>query len=105
VPHLEPYAHHRCSLDVVGLSEGRPPAAGTDVPDNGLDPMVIMVPVTKAAISVNPAVGVSAPVWDATAVGGTAATRAPARSATGASVPVRAAATVPPAPALPPSPA
>jgi hypothetical protein len=61
VPHLESYPHHRCLLDVVGLGEGRPPAAGTDVPDNGLDPMVIMVTVwggrvtlpIKAAISVN----------------------------------------------------
>jgi hypothetical protein len=34
-------------LDVVGLGEGRPPAAGTDVPDNGLDPIVTMVPVRR----------------------------------------------------------
>jgi hypothetical protein len=42
-----------------------PPAAGTDVPDNGLDPMVTMVlvrggraaPTIKAAISVNSAAG------------------------------------------------
>jgi hypothetical protein len=39
VPHLEPYPHHRGPLDVVGLGEGRTPAAGTDVPDNSLDPM------------------------------------------------------------------
>jgi hypothetical protein len=70
VSHLEPYPHHRGSLGVVGLDEGRPPAAGTDVPDNSLDPMVTMVPVrggraalpVKAAISVEPAVGASAPV-------------------------------------------
>jgi hypothetical protein len=29
----------------VGLGEGRPPTAGTDVRDNGLDPMVTMVPI------------------------------------------------------------
>jgi hypothetical protein len=70
VPHLELYPHHRGSLDVVGFGESRPPAAGTDVPDNSLDPMVTMVPVrggraappVKVAISVNPAVGASAPV-------------------------------------------
>jgi hypothetical protein len=45
VPHLEPYPHHRGPLDVVGLGEGRSPAAGTDVPNNDLDPMVTMVPV------------------------------------------------------------
>jgi hypothetical protein len=63
VPHLEPYLHHRDPLDVVDLGEGRPPAAGADVPDNELDPMVTMVPVRGgrvappvwAAISVNPA--------------------------------------------------
>jgi hypothetical protein len=43
VPHLEPYPHHRDPLDVVGLGEGRPPTAGTDVPDSGLDPMVTML--------------------------------------------------------------
>jgi hypothetical protein len=43
VPHLEPYPHHHGPLDVVGLGEGRPPTAGTDVPDSGLDPMVTMV--------------------------------------------------------------
>jgi hypothetical protein len=70
VPHLKPYPHHRSPLDVVGLGEGRPPTAETDVPGNGLDPMVTMVPVrggraalpVKAVISVNLAVGVSAPV-------------------------------------------
>jgi hypothetical protein len=40
VTHLEPYPHHRGPLDIVGHGEGRPPTAGTDVPDNGLDPMV-----------------------------------------------------------------
>jgi hypothetical protein len=44
VSHLEPYPHHRGPLDVVGLREGRPPNAGIDVPDNGLDPVVTMVP-------------------------------------------------------------
>jgi hypothetical protein len=70
VPHLESYPHQRGPLDVVGLGEGRSPAAGTNVPDNGLDHMVIMVPIRggrvapaiKAAISVNPAAGASAPV-------------------------------------------
>jgi hypothetical protein len=103
VPHLEPYPHHRSPLDVVGLGEGRPPAAGTDVLDNGLDPMVTMVPVrggravrpVKAVISINPAVGASAPVWATAAVGDITATRAPARSTAGASAPVRAAATAP----------
>jgi hypothetical protein len=42
VPHLESYPHHRGPLDIVGLGEGRPHAAGTDVPDNGLDPMVLV---------------------------------------------------------------
>jgi hypothetical protein len=73
VPHLESYPHHRSPLDVVSLGEGRPPVAGTDVPDNDLDPMVTMVPVrggrvappVKAAISVNPAAGASVPVWAA----------------------------------------
>jgi hypothetical protein len=45
VPHLEPYPHHRCPLNVVGLGKGRPPTARTDVTDNGLDSMVSMVPV------------------------------------------------------------
>jgi hypothetical protein len=95
VPHLELYPHHRGPLDVVDLGEGRPPAVGTDVPDNGMDPMVTMVPVRrgraappiKAAISVNPAVGASAPVWAAAAVRDTTAARA--------SAPVRAAAMTP----------
>jgi hypothetical protein len=97
VSHLEPYPHHRGPLDVVGLVEGRPPAVGTDVPYNDMDPMVTMVPLrggsaappVKAAISVNPAAGASA------AVGGIADTRALARSVAGASAPVRAAATAP----------
>jgi hypothetical protein len=71
VPHLEPCHHHRGPLNIVGLGEGRPPAVGTDIPDNGLDPMVTMVlvwggraaPLVKATISVNPAAGVSAPIW------------------------------------------
>jgi hypothetical protein len=79
VSHLESYPHHRDPLDVVGLGEGRPPAAGTDVPDNGLNPMVTMVPIrggrttplVKAAISVNSAVDASAPVWDAATIGDT----------------------------------
>jgi hypothetical protein len=66
VSHLESYPHHRGPLDVVGLGEGRPPIAGTDVRDNGLDPAMIMVPVrggraaspVKVAISVDPAVTV-----------------------------------------------
>jgi hypothetical protein len=103
VPHLEPYSHHRGPLDVVGLGEGRPPAAGTDVPDNGLDPMVTMVPVrggraapaVKTAISVNPTADVSTPVRAAVAVGDTTAVRTPARSASGASASVRVAATAP----------
>jgi hypothetical protein len=90
-------------LDVVGLGEGRPPAAGTDVPDNGLDPIVTMVPVrggrvvppVKTTISVNPAADASAPVWAAVAVRDTAATRAPSRSAAGAFAPVRAVAMAP----------
>jgi hypothetical protein len=77
VPHLEPYPHHRGPLDVVGLGEGMQLTTGIDVPDNGLDPMVTMVPVrrgrfappVKAVISVNPAAGASVPVWVATAVG------------------------------------
>jgi hypothetical protein len=105
VPHLVPYPHHHGPLDVVGLGEGRPPAAGTDIPDNGLDPMVTMVPVrggratppVKAAISVNPAAGASAPVWAVAAVRDTAAARAAARST--ATRPLG----LSPAPALPPS--
>jgi hypothetical protein len=65
--------------------------------------MVTMVPVrggraappVKATISVNPAVGTSAPVWAAAAIGDTAATRAPARSAADASALIRTAATAP----------
>jgi hypothetical protein len=52
-------------------------------------------PPVKAAISVNPATGASALVWAATVVGGTSAVRAPARSAAGASAPIRAATTAP----------
>jgi hypothetical protein len=96
VPHLEPYPHHRGPLDVIGLGEGRAPNAITDVPDNGLDPAVTMVPVrggraalpVKAAISVDPATGTTVPVWSA-------AVHTPTRNATGASVPVWAAATTP----------
>jgi hypothetical protein len=103
VPHLKSYPHHCGSLNVVGLGQGKPPAAGTDVPGNGLDPLVTMLPdrggrvapPIKAAISVNPAAGASAPVWGTTAVGGTATACAPARSATGASAPIRATVTVP----------
>jgi hypothetical protein len=103
VPHLEPYPHHRDPLDVVGLGEGRSPAAKTDIPDNGLDPMVTMIPVrggratplVKAVIFVNAAIGGSAPVWAAVAVGSTSIARAPARSAAGASAPMRAATTAP----------
>jgi hypothetical protein len=67
VPHLEPYPHHYGPLDVVGLGEGRPPAARTNVPDNGLVPMVPVqggrvAPPVKVVISVNPAVGAFAPV-------------------------------------------
>jgi hypothetical protein len=73
VSHLEPYPHHRGPLDVVGLGEGRPPNARTDVPDNGLDPAATMVLVrggrvaspVKAVISINPAAGASTPVWAA----------------------------------------
>jgi hypothetical protein len=96
VPHLEPYPHHHGPLDVVGLGEGMPPAAGTDVPDNGLDPMVTIVPVrrgraappVKATVSVNPAAGASAPVWAAAVIGGTTTAHTPARSTTGASATV-----------------
>jgi hypothetical protein len=54
-----------------------------------------VTPPVKAAISVNPVVGVSAPVWAAIAVGDMATTRAPARSAASTSAPIRAAATAP----------
>jgi hypothetical protein len=103
VSYLELYPHHRDPLDVVGLVEGRPPAAGTDIPDNGLNLMVTMVhvrggrvaPPVKAMISIDPAVGASVPVWAAVAVGGTAAARALTRSAAGANAPVWAVATAP----------
>jgi hypothetical protein len=103
VPHLEPYPHHRDPLDVVGLGEGRLPTVGIGVPDNGLDPMVTMVPVrggrvappVKATISVDLAAGASVPVWAAAAVRGTTAARAPARSTAGAFAPVWATATTP----------
>jgi hypothetical protein len=95
VANLEPYPHHRGPPDVVGLGEGRPPPDGTDVPDNGLDPMVTMVPIrggraappVEAAISVDPAaatrstVGASAPICAAAAC-------ILARSAVGASAPI-----------------
>jgi hypothetical protein len=103
VPHQKPYPHHYGPLDVDGLGEGRPPTVGTDVPDNGLDPSVTMVPVrggratppVKVVISINPAVGASAPVWDAATVGGTTAARAPNWSTIGASASIWAAATTP----------
>jgi hypothetical protein len=77
---------HSSRLDVVGFGEGRPPGTGTDVPDNGLDPMVTMVPVrggraappVKAAISVNPAVGAFAPIWAAAPEGARLPTASPA---------------------------
>jgi hypothetical protein len=53
------------------------------------------VPPVKAAISVDPATGVSAPVWAAATVRVTAAARTPARSAAGASAPVWATVTAP----------
>jgi hypothetical protein len=94
---MESYPHHRGPLDVVGLGEGRPPAAGTNVPDNDLDPMVTMVPIrggraappVKATISINPAASASALVW------ATVAVRAPGQSAADVSTPVWAAATTP----------
>jgi hypothetical protein len=103
VPHLEPYPHYRGPLDVIGLGEGRLPAVGSNVPDNGLDLMVTMVPVrggratppVKAAISVNPVADASAPVWAVAAIGGTTTTRAPAQSTADASAPVWAISTVP----------
>jgi hypothetical protein len=81
VANLEPYPHHRGPLDVVGLGEGRSPTAGTDVPDNGLDPAVTMVPIrggraaspVDAEISIDLAAaaksttGASKPFWVATA--------------------------------------
>jgi hypothetical protein len=103
VPHQESYPYHRGSLDVVGLGEGRPPAAGTDIPDNGLDPMLTMVPIrggrvappVKTMISVDPDAGVSVPVWAAATIWRTVAARGPTRSAAGAFTPVWAAATAP----------
>jgi hypothetical protein len=103
VPHLEPYSYHRSLLDIVGLGEDRTPTAGTDVPDNSLDPAVTMVLVperrvaspVKVVISIDSATGTSVPTWAAAAVGGTTAVRALARSATDASAPVWVAATVP----------
>jgi hypothetical protein len=85
VPHLEPYPHQRVPLDVVGLGECRPPTADTDVPDNGMNPMVTMVPVwggkatppIKTVISVDPAAGTSMPVWVVATVGGTDTAHAP----------------------------
>jgi hypothetical protein len=102
-PHLanlEPYPHHRGPLDVVGLGEGRPPIAGTDVPDNGLGHAATMVPIrggrvappVEAAISVDPVaaagstVGASTPVWAAAAC-------ALAQSVVSASAPIWAATT------------
>jgi hypothetical protein len=103
VPHLELYPHHHGPLDVVGLREGSPPNAGTDIPDNGLDPTVTMVPVlggraappVKATISVDPAAGASVPVWAVVIIRGTTTMRAPAQSTIGASAPIWAAATAP----------
>jgi hypothetical protein len=77
MPHLEQYPHHRGPLDVVGLGEGRPPNTETDVPDNGWDPAVTMVPVrggraappVKTVTSVDPAVDTSTPVWATAAIG------------------------------------
>jgi hypothetical protein len=103
VPHLEPYPHHRGPLDVVGLGEGRPPTTEADVPDNGLDPMVNMVPVRggrvappiNVVISFNPAVGAFMSVYATAAVEGTAVARAPAWRAASMSALIRAAATMP----------
>jgi hypothetical protein len=103
VPHLESYPHHHGPLNVVHLGEGRPLAAGTDVPDNGLDPMVTMVlvqggraaPPVKAAISVDPAAGASVPIWALSTIRG-----CHHRAPVGARLP-----TVLPALVLPPSPA
>jgi hypothetical protein len=77
MPHLELYPHHRSPLNVVGLGEGRPPAAGADVPDDSLVLVVTTVsnrgeramsPV-KAALSVDPsAATVCASSRSATAV-------------------------------------
>jgi hypothetical protein len=77
VLHLEPYPHHCGPLDVVSLGEGRPPTVRTDVPDNGLDSVMIMVPIrggravppVKVTISIDLAAGASVLVWAAAAVG------------------------------------
>jgi hypothetical protein len=123
VPHLESYHYHRDPLDVVGLGEDRSPNVGTDVVGNGFYPAVTMVPdrgeratpPIKIAISVDLAIGASAPVWAAAAIGGTTAAHAPAWSVDGVSAPVWAVTTAPlgvrgcplrvPALVLPPSPA
>ena len=95
MPHLELHPHHRSPLDVVGLGEGRPPAAGADVPDDSLVLVVTTVPnrgeraalPVRAALSVDPyAAAVRASSRSATAV------CASFRSAAGASAPVWAAA-------------
>ena len=90
--HLELYIHHRSLLDVVGLSEGRPPTAGADVPDNTLEPVVTTVQIrgeratlpVKAALSIDPSatVALRASSRSATTV------RASSRSAAGASTPI-----------------
>jgi hypothetical protein len=79
VLHLEPYPNHHGPLDIVGLGEDRPPTVGTDVPDNGLDLMVIKVPIrggrvapsVKVTIFIDLAAGASALVWVVATVGGT----------------------------------
>jgi hypothetical protein len=95
VANQERYPDHRSPLDVVGLGEGRPPTAGTDVLDNVLDPTVTMVPIqggrivppVEAAISVDPTaairrtIGASSPIWAAVA-------SVLARSAIGTSAPI-----------------
>jgi hypothetical protein len=95
VANLEPYPHHRGPLNVVGLGEGRPPTAGTDVPDNGLIHAATMVSIrggrvaspVEAAISIDSvaaagsSAGVSTPVW-------AAAAGALARSAVSTSMPI-----------------
>ena len=90
--------YHCSPLDVVGLSEGRPPTIGADVPDNSLEPMVTTVPIRgeratlpmMAALSIDPSatVDVCASSRSATAV------RASSRSAVSVSAPVWAAATL-----------
>jgi hypothetical protein len=100
VANLETYPHHRGPLDVVGLGEGRPPTAGTDVPDNSLGPAATMVPIrggraappVEAVISIDSVAatgstaGVSTPVWAAAAC-------ALAQTAVGVSTPIWAIAT------------